>query len=354
MNDGGTSKVQDALTVDSLLDLGRSLFPPNLVDACIFQYRTRLVPNASEPDKYKLAIETQKMDGTNILGLLVASVAIGVAILHLKQEAEPVADFFRALMAIAMKITTWVVRLSPIGVMFLVAHEVIKMEDLGTVIGSLGKYFGTVVVGLAIHGFLVLPTIYFLLTRKNPYTFIGQMSEAITTAFGTASSSATLPVTIRCLEDNVGVDKRIARFALPIGSVINLDGTALYEAVAAVFIAQMRDVDLNVGKLIVITITATAAAIGAAGIPQAGAVTMIMILNTLGLPATDISLIIGVDWLLDRCRTAVNVMGDSFGAAIVAHRSQKELARTTETRRTSRSNARKISVLGQAQIFVDT
>ncbi|CAH1984973.1 unnamed protein product [Acanthoscelides obtectus] len=182
--------------------------------------------------------------------------------------------------------------------MFLVAHEVIKMEDLGTVIGSLGKYFGTVVVGLAIHGFLVLPTIYFLLTRKNPYTFIGQMSEAITTAFGTASSSATLPVTIRCLEDNVGVDKRIARFALPIGSVINLDGTALYEAVAAVFIAQMRDVDLNVGKLIVITITATAAAIGAAGIPQAGAVTMIMILNTLGLPATDISLIIGVDWLL--------------------------------------------------------
>ncbi|CAH1984969.1 unnamed protein product [Acanthoscelides obtectus] len=109
MNDGGTSKVQDALTVDSLLDLGRSLFPPNLVDACIFQYRTRLVPNASEPDKYKLAIETQKMDGTNILGLLVASVAIGVAILHLKQEAEPVADFFRALMAIAMKITTWVI-----------------------------------------------------------------------------------------------------------------------------------------------------------------------------------------------------------------------------------------------------
>nr|CAH7746607.1 unnamed protein product [Callosobruchus chinensis] len=354
-DDDDTSKVQDALIVDSVLDLGRSLFPPNLVDACIFQYRTRLIPNASESaDKYKLAIETEKMDGTNILGLLITSVAIGVAILHLKQEAEAVAEFFKALMAIMMKITKWVVWLSPIGVMFLVAHEVIKMEDLTTLVKSLGKYFGTVVLGLAIHGFLVLPTIYFVLTRKNPYTFIGHMSEAITMAFGTASSSATLPVTIRCLEDNVGVDKRITRFALPIGSVINLDGTALYEAVAAVFIAQMRGVDLNLGKLIVISITATAAAIGAAGIPQAGAVTMIMILNTLGLPATDVSLIIGIDWLLDRCRTAINVMGDSFGAAVVAHRSQKELTRTSKARRKSRSAASNISLPRQAQILVDT
>nr|CAI5869472.1 unnamed protein product [Callosobruchus analis] len=108
-NDGDNSKVQDALIVDSVLDLGRSLFPPNLVDACIFQYRTRLIPNSSETDKYKLGIEMEKMDGTNILGLLIASVAIGVAILHLKQEAEAVADFFKALMAIMMKITTWVI-----------------------------------------------------------------------------------------------------------------------------------------------------------------------------------------------------------------------------------------------------
>nr|CAI5869470.1 unnamed protein product [Callosobruchus analis] len=353
-NDGDNSKVQDALIVDSVLDLGRSLFPPNLVDACIFQYRTRLIPNSSETDKYKLGIEMEKMDGTNILGLLIASVAIGVAILHLKQEAEAVADFFKALMAIMMKITTWVVWLSPFGVMFLVAHEVIKMKDLDTLVKSLGKYFGTVILGLAIHGFLVLPTLYFLFTRKNPYTFIGQMSEAITTAFGTASSSATLPVTIRCLENNVGVDKRITRFALPIGSVINLDGTALYEAVAAVFIAQMRGVDLNAGKLIVISITSTAAAIGAAGIPQAGAVTMIMILNTLGLPASDMSLIIGIDWLLDRCRTAINVMGDSFGAAVVAHRSQKELTRSAKARRKSRSVVSSISLQRQAQILVDS
>nr|CAH7746609.1 unnamed protein product [Callosobruchus chinensis] len=108
-DDDDTSKVQDALIVDSVLDLGRSLFPPNLVDACIFQYRTRLIPNASESDKYKLAIETEKMDGTNILGLLITSVAIGVAILHLKQEAEAVAEFFKALMAIMMKITKWVI-----------------------------------------------------------------------------------------------------------------------------------------------------------------------------------------------------------------------------------------------------
>ena len=145
------------------------------------------------------------------------------------------------------------------------------------------------------------------------------------TAWGTASSSATLPVTINCLEEKNGVDPRISRFVLPIGATINMDGTALYEAVAAIFIAQMVGTPLNIGQIVAISITATAASIGAAGIPQAGLVTMVMVLDTVGLPSHLVSMILSVDWLLDRFRTAINVLGDSIGAGIVSHLSSEEL-----------------------------
>ena len=145
------------------------------------------------------------------------------------------------------------------------------------------------------------------------------------TAWGTASSSATLPVTINCLEEKNGVDPRISRFVLPIGATINMDGTALYEAVAAIFIAQMVGVEPSISQIVAISITATAASIGAAGIPQAGLVTMVMVLDTVGLPSHLVSMILSVDWLLDRFRTAINVLGDSIGAGIVSHLSSEEL-----------------------------
>merc|ERR1712117_865917 len=145
------------------------------------------------------------------------------------------------------------------------------------------------------------------------------------TAFGTASSSATLPVTIKLLEEKNGVDPRISRFVLPIGATINMDGTALYEAIAAIFIAQVRNMSMSIGEVAAISITATAASIGAAGIPQAGLVTMVMVLDTVGLPAEDVTIILAVDWLLDRFRTAINVLGDSIGAGIVYHLSKDEL-----------------------------
>jgi Na+/H+-dicarboxylate symporter len=158
-----------------------------------------------------------------------------------------------------------------------------------------------------------------------PFRFIGNMMNALTTAFGTASSSATLPVTMECLENKNRVDPRVSKFVLPIGATINMDGTALYEAVAAIFIAQVRGFTLTFGNVIAISITATAASIGAAGIPQAGLVTMVMVLDTVGLPADDVGMILAVDWLLDRFRTVVNVLGDCIGAGIVYHLSRKEL-----------------------------
>merc|ERR1719394_2064845 len=199
------------------------------------------------------------------------------------------------------------------------------MDDFSVVAGQLGKYFMTVLLGLFLHGFIVLPIIFAVTCRKLPFRFIANMTNAFTTAFGTASSSATLPVTMNLLEEKNGVDQRISRFVLPIGATINMDGTALYEAVAAIFISQVNGMALSIGQVIIISITATAASIGAAGIPHAGLVTLVMVLETVGLPSEAVSIIMSVDWLVDRVRTAVNVLGDAFGAAIVAHLSRKEL-----------------------------
>jgi len=154
-------------------------------------------------------------------------------------------------------------------------------------------------------------------TRRNPYRFIYQMSQALLTAFSTASSSATLPVTMECAVDRAKISRKATDFVLPLGATINMDGTALYEAVAAIFIAQFLGFDLSLGQQAIVAMTATLAAIGAAGIPEAGLVTMLIVLNAVGLPVQYQALIIPVDWLLDRFRTAVNVFGDTCVTAIV-------------------------------------
>merc|ERR1712012_808199 len=219
----------------------------------------------------------------------------------------------------------WIINLAPIGVLFLVAGSVIEMKNPAQIFASLAWYFATVLIGLAIHSMVVLPVIYGVITRSLPFGFIKNMGNALATAFGTASSSATLPVTMDALEQKNKIDPRITRFILPIGATINMDGTALYEAVAAIFIAQVRGIALDAGKIVAISITATAASIGAAGIPQAGLVTMVMVLDTVGLPAEDVTIILAVDWLLDRFRTTINVLGDSIGAGIVYHLSKNDL-----------------------------
>ncbi|XP_022918475.1 excitatory amino acid transporter 1-like [Onthophagus taurus] len=322
--------IRNTTTVDTLLDLVRNMVPSNIVQAAIQQYRTVLIPTNSN-DIYEWKVSSETIDGMNILGLVVFSALLGVALARLRDEGKPLAKFFQSLMTSMMTITTWVIWLSPVGILFLVASKILEMESLDVLLGKLGFYFITVVLGLFIQGFVVLPLLYLIMTRKNPMSFISNLGQALVTAFGTASSSATLPVAIQCLEEKSKLDPRIVRFCLPIGVTINMDGTALYEAVAAIFIAQVRGISLSIGHLIAISITATAASIGAAGIPQAGLVTMVMVLDTVGLPAEDVSLILAIDWLLDRLRTTINVMGDSFGAGIVHHLSKKDLEKLDDT-----------------------
>ncbi|CAO2592391.1 Excitatory amino acid transporter 1 [Lemmus lemmus] len=265
------------------------------------------------------------VNGVNALGLVVFSMCFGFVIGNMKEQGQALRDFFDSLNEAIMRLVAVIMWYAPLGILFLIAGKIVEMEDMGVIGGQLAMYTVTVIVGLLIHAVIVLPLLYFLVTRKNPWVFIGGLLQALITALGTSSSSATLPITFKCLEENNGVDKRITRFVLPVGATINMDGTALYEALAAIFIAQVNNFDLNFGQIITISITATAASIGAAGIPQAGLVTMVIVLTSVGLPTDDITLIIAVDWFLDRLRTTTNVLGDSLGAGIVEHLSRHEL-----------------------------
>ncbi|KJH41293.1 excitatory amino acid transporter 1 domain protein [Dictyocaulus viviparus] len=204
----------------------------------------------------------------------------------------------------------------------------LEVYDLASTARTLALFIATVVIGLAIQCFVTLPLIYFLGTRQNPYRFLSGLGQAVLTALGTSSSAASLPVTFRCL-DNLGIDSRVTKFVLPVGAMVNMDGTALYEATASIFIAQINGMDLSFGQLLTVSITATLASIGAAAIPSAGLVTMMIVLTALGLPVHDISLILAVDWFLDRLRTSVNVIGDAFGCGFVYHLSKNDLDELT-------------------------
>ncbi|KAG7269393.1 hypothetical protein CRUP_008397 [Coryphaenoides rupestris] len=282
--------------------------------------------NGSQPLTHEERVPVPgTVNGVNALGMVVFSICFGLIIGSMGEEGRPVRDFFDCLNEAVMRLVAIIMWYAPVGILFLIAGKIIEMDDITSMGGQLGMYSITVISGLLVHAIIVLPTLYFLVTRKNPYVFIGGLLQALITALGTSSSSATLPITFKCLEEINKVDKRVTRFVLPVGATINMDGTALYEALAAIFIAQVNNMDLNFGQILTISITATAASIGAAGIPQAGLVTMMIVLTSVGLPTEDISLIIAVDWFLDRLRTVTNVLGDSIGAGIVEHLSRHEL-----------------------------
>uniref|UniRef100_A0A672LHQ8 Amino acid transporter n=1 Tax=Sinocyclocheilus grahami TaxID=75366 RepID=A0A672LHQ8_SINGR len=324
-------KNQEVSSLDAFLDLIRNLFPENLVQACFQQVQTVLkkvavpVQNQTEP----ILVNSKKLEmkwGINVLGLIGFFITFGICMGKMGERGKLMCDFFNILNEIIMKMVSMIMWYSPVGIASLICGKIAAIGDLEMVARQLGMYMVTVIVGLVIHGGLILPVIFFAVTRKNPFTFYSGIFQAWITALGTASSAGTLPVTFRCLEENLKIDKRVTRFVLPIGATINMDGTALYEAVAAIFIAQMNDIALDGGQIVTVSMTATLASVGAASIPSAGLVTMLLILTAVGLPTQDISLLIAVDWLLDRMRTSINVVGDSFGAGIVDHLSRAELA----------------------------
>ncbi|XP_049431869.1 neutral amino acid transporter B(0) [Epinephelus fuscoguttatus] len=311
--------------IDSFLDLIRNIFPSNLVAAAFQSYATsyKLVTRNGTDGNLNITVEKVPFgidqDGMNILGLVVFAIVFGIALRKLGEEGEILIKFFNSFNEATMVLVSWIMWYAPLGIMFLVAGKIVEMEDVGNLFASLGKYIACCIIGHAVHGFLVLPAIYFVITRKNPYTFLWGIFTALATAFGTSSSSATLPLMMKCVEENNGVSKHISRFILPIGATVNMDGAALFQCVAAVFIAQLNNFSLNFIQVITILVTATASSVGAAGIPAGGVLTLAIILEAVGLPTNDISLILAVDWLVDRTCTVLNVEGDAFGAGLLQH-----------------------------------
>ncbi|MEX0952164.1 MAG: dicarboxylate/amino acid:cation symporter [Gammaproteobacteria bacterium] len=282
--------VIDAGSATGISDLVRSLVTPNLVDAAA---------------------------NLQLLPIIVFCLLFGAALTTLGERGRTVVDFFNGLNEAMMKLVMWVMYLAPVGVFALIANTLGQAGGGAAFwqeLQAVGWYTATVIIGLFVHFLLLLAIAGWLGGRGLDY--LRAMGRALIMAFGTGSSSATLPITMSAAEAG-GADPKTLRFVLPLGATVNMDGTALYEAVAVMFIAQAYGIDLGFTAQTLIFITATLAAIGAAGIPQAGLVTMVIVLSAVNLPLEGIGLLLAVDWFLDRCRTTVNVWGDSVGAVVV-------------------------------------
>ncbi|MGB1090778.1 MAG: dicarboxylate/amino acid:cation symporter, partial [Oceanobacter sp.] len=258
----------------------------------------------------------------NMLQVIVFAILLGMAIGKAGDSGKRIANQFNDWNEILMKLVTMLMQLAPYGV-FSLLFSLFARQGLGRV-EDLAVYMLTVLGVLLIHGALVYPTILRFATGLSPFVFLSKMRDVQMFAFSTSSSSATLPITLGTVEKRLGVSNRVSSFSVPMGATINMDGTAIMQGVATVFISQAFDIDLSMTDYLMVIMTAMLASIGTAGVPGVGLVTLAMVLQQVGLPVEGIALIIGVDRILDMARTAVNVTGDAMVSVVVAH-SEKQL-----------------------------
>jgi len=251
----------------------------------------------------------------NVLAVVMFALILGIALVMGGDRYKIILSILQEGLDITMHIVGWVMRIAPLGIMALLI-KLVAMQD-AAMLSTLAKFVLVVIGTLLLHGVLILPLILYLFTKKSPIWFWRGAREALVTAFATSSSSATLPITLRCVTQNLQVKPEIAGFVIPLGATINMDGTALYEAAAALFIANLVGIELSMAQQLIVFFTAMIAAMGAPGIPSAGMVTMVMVLQSVGLPAEAIAILLPIDRLLDTLRTTVNVEGDMVGSLVV-------------------------------------
>ncbi|VAX35548.1 Proton/glutamate symporter @ Sodium/glutamate symporter [hydrothermal vent metagenome] len=255
------------------------------------------------------------MANTKVLPTVIFALFLGIALVMSGDKAKASLKLLNECFELIMVMVNWIMKLAPVGIAALLA-KLIATQD-ATLFAALGKFILVVIGALLFHGFVVLPCLLMTVAKVSPLKFFKGIREALVTAFSTSSSSATLPITMNCVEKNLKVDKDVAGFVLPLGATINMDGTALYEAVAALFVANIMGIELNIIQQLIIFFTSIIAAIGAPGIPSAGMVTMVMVLQSVGLPVEAIAILLPIDRFLDAVRTTVNVEGDAIGSMVV-------------------------------------
>lgn len=264
-------------------------------------------------------------NNSNMLQVVFFAILFGIGIIQIpKDKGKILVNFFDSLNDVIIKIVDLIMLTAPYGVFALMAGVIVDLagDDLSRAInllGALGWYSAAVLLGLLLHLFIVYGSLFKLFSKMKLRDFFRAIRPAILLGFSTSSSSATLPVTMERVENNVGVDDEVASFVLPVGATINMDGTSLYQAVAAVFIAQALGMDLSIAQQLTIVLTATLASIGAAGVPGAGIIMLVIVLQAIEVPVEGIALILGVDRILDMCRTAVNITGDAAVSVAVAY-----------------------------------
>ncbi|HQS37602.1 MAG: dicarboxylate/amino acid:cation symporter [Methylotenera sp. 24-45-7] len=251
----------------------------------------------------------------NVLAVVMFALILGVALVMGGDRFKHVRTILQEALDVTMLIVGWIMRLAPLGIMALLI-KLVAVQDVA-MLSTLAKFVAVVMGTTLLHGIVVLPLILYLFTRRSPLWFWRGAREALVTAFATSSSAATLPITLRCTIQHLKVKPEIAGFVTPLGSTINMDGTALYEAAAALFVANLVGVELSLMQQLIVCFTAMIAAMGAPGIPSAGMVTMVLVLQSVGLPAEAIAILLPIDRLLDTLRTTVNVEGDMVGSLVV-------------------------------------
>ncbi|MDZ7755963.1 dicarboxylate/amino acid:cation symporter [Rhodohalobacter sp.] len=264
-------------------------------------------------------------DNSNMLQVVFIAILIGIGIVNIPvQKGQVLINVFESLNDVIIKIVDLIMKTAPYGVFALMAVVIVDLagDDLSqalTLLSALGWYTLAVVIGLFLHVMIVYSSLFKIFSKMRLRDFFKAIQPAVLLGFSTSSSAATLPVTMERVEKNLGVDEEVSSFVLPVGATINMDGTSLYQAVAAVFIAQALGMDLSIAQQLTIVLTATLASIGAAGVPGAGIIMLVIVLQTIQVPIEGIALILGVDRILDMVRTAVNVTGDAAVAVAVAH-----------------------------------
>ncbi|KAI5745932.1 hypothetical protein M8J76_015624 [Diaphorina citri] len=298
----------------------RNLVPNNIFQATFQQTYTDYVEHNGT-----LKRVLKQRDGTATLGIIFFCIVFGAILGTLGPKKKTVLEFFQTVYTIMLKILLIAIWMTPIGVCSVITSKLISIEDMTVTMRQLSKFVATSIGGFLVYHLIVIQLIYFLFTRKNPYKYYVNFFPAILTAFATSSKSAALPITFQVMDEKVKMSQQVTRFVLPIGNSIHMTGLAQFIPICVIFIAQMRGMDVTLGLTMNIWIASIFMSMSVAGVPSAGIIMVIMLCVAVGVPTEDVSLLFAVDWLVDRVRTTVNLMGDCYAVAVVDHLSRHEL-----------------------------
>ncbi|XP_033760828.1 excitatory amino acid transporter-like isoform X2 [Pecten maximus] len=323
-------------TSDVFADLLRNIMPDNIVDMTFQQtltenkvtYETvlRNTTNGTVDETVRNLTKTVgKTSGTNLLGIIMTCMLIGIALSKAGEKGKPVLDFFESLADIFLVILRWLLWFTPVGILSLIAASIASITELEEVFRALGVFVAVVTAGIVLHQLIIMPLIFFALTRRNPYRFALQIGKAWMIGLASTSTAVAIPEMLAACEDDQKVDRRVSRFVIPFCVTLNADGSALYITAAAMFVANMAGVNVSFGDVLLIGILTAICSMAIPSVPSSSIVTLVMILTSMNIPADSISLLFAVEWFLDRIRTTSNVVSHTHCVVVTYHFCKKTL-----------------------------